>query len=241
MPFAQIALPLPVPRPFTFPPPEPLSDRVALGAQVQVPFRGRPRRGFVVAIERESPLPADAALQEISAVLGAPLFGAHLLALTRWIADYYLAPWGEVLAAALPGGLEGFAKSRARSAAASDPTTRLALPERMTLTAGQRDALRAVERAIERGGFAPMLLQGVTASGKTELYLRAADRVRAAGGQTLVMVPEVALGSQLVREFRRRFGARVGVLHSYLPAGERRRNWELARRGALDEIGRAHV
>jgi primosomal protein N' (replication factor Y) (superfamily II helicase) len=46
----------------------------------------------------------------------------------------------------------------------------------------------------------------------------------------------VALGSQLVREFRRRFGARVGVLHSYLPAGERRRNWELARRGALDVV-----
>ena len=236
MSFAQVAFPLPLRRTFTYRIPEPLADRVAPGVQVQAPFRGRPRRGFVVAIERESPLPEGTALQELTAVLGPPLFSAHLLALTLWIADYYLAPWGEVLAAALPGGLEGFARSRARSAAASDPTTRLALPERMTLTAGQRDALRAVERTIERGGFAPMLLQGVTASGKTELYLRAADRVRASGGQTLVMVPEVALGSQLVRAFRRRFGSRVGVLHSYLTVGERRRNWELAHRGSLDVV-----
>ena len=94
----------------------------------------------------------------------------------------------------------------------------------------------AIERVLARPAFAPLLLHGVTASGKTELYLRATDRVRAAGGQALVMVPEVALGSQLVREFRRRFGTRVGVLHSYLSLGERRRNWELARRGALDVV-----
>ena len=168
------------------------------------------------------------------------MFTPHLLAFTRWIADYFLAPWGEVLAAALPGGLEGFAKSRARKSAVEDRSSRLALPERITLTAGQRDAMAAIERALKQAlgpkSFAPLLLHGVTASGKTELYLRAADRVRRGGGQTLVLVPEVALGSQLVREFRRRFGSRVGVLHSYLPAGERRRNWELARRGALDVV-----
>jgi primosomal protein N' (replication factor Y) len=236
MSFAQVALPLPLRRTFTYRVPEPIAERVVPGVEVQVPFRGRPRRGFVVERTRENPLPEGTAIQAVTAALGPPLFSPHLLSLTRWIADYYLAPWGEVLAAALPGGLEGFAGSRARRAAATDPTTRLALPERITLTTGQRDALRGVERAIERGGFAPLLLHGVTASGKTELYLRAADRVRAGGGQTLVLVPEVALGSQLVREFRRRFGTRVGVLHSYLALGERRRTWELAHRGALDVV-----
>jgi len=236
MSFAQVALPLPLRRTFTYRVPEPLAERIAPGVEVQVPFRGRPRRGFVVALARENPLPDATALQAIAAALGPPLFSPHLLQLTRWIADYYLAPWGEVLAAALPGGLEGFAGSRARRAAATDPIARLALSDRITLTAGQRDAMRGVERALEGGGFAPLLLHGVTASGKTELYLRAADRVRARGGQTLVLVPEVALGSQVVREFRRRFGTRVGVLHSYLGVGERRRNWELARRGALDVV-----
>jgi primosomal protein N' (replication factor Y) len=236
MPFAQVALPLPLRRTFTYAVPDELAARVSPGVEVQVPFRGRPRKGFVVELGGESPLPAGTDAQGIAAVLGPPPFSAHLLAFTRWLSDYYLAPWGEVLAAALPGGLEGFAKSRARKDAAEDRVARLALPERITLTAGQRDALRAIEGAMARRGFAPFLLRGVTASGKTELYLRAADRARAAGGQTLVLVPEVALGSQLVREFRRRFGARVGVLHSYLSVGERRRNWELARRGALDVV-----
>ena len=236
MSFAQVALPLPLRRTFTYRVPESLAERVRLGVEVQAPFRGRPRRGFVVELSRENPLPEGASVHDLAAVLGSPLFSPHLLSLTRWIADYYLAPWGEVLSAALPGGLEGFAASRARRAAAADPTTRLALPDRVTLTGGQCEALRGVERALERGGFSPLLLHGVTASGKTEVYLRAADRVRGRGGQALVLVPEVALGSQLVCEFRRRFGTRVGVLHSYLSVGERRRNWELARRGALDVV-----
>jgi primosomal protein N' (replication factor Y) len=234
--FAQVALPLPLRRTFTYSVPGDLTGRVSPGVEVQVPFHGRARKAFVVELADQNPLPAGTRTQPIGAALGPPLFSPHVLAFTRWLADYYLAPWGEVLAAALPGGLEGFARSRARHGATEDRVPRLALPERITLTAGQRDALRAIEPAIARGGFAPILLHGVTASGKTELYLRAADRVRSAGGQTLVMVPEVALGSQLVREFRRRFGARVGVLHSYLTVGERRRNWELARRGALDVV-----
>src|SRR5439155_26575990 len=75
-----------------------------------------------------------------------------------------------------------------------------------------------------------------TGSAKTGIYLRAAQRVRDAGGRTLVLVPEVALGDQVVDAFRRRFGGRIGLLHSYLSVGERRRNWELARRGALDVV-----
>ncbi|MEY4375392.1 MAG: Primosomal protein, partial [Candidatus Eisenbacteria bacterium] len=93
-----------------------------------------------------------------------------------------------------------------------------------------------VEGAIGTGGFKPFLLHGVTASGKTEVYLRAARAAREAGGQTLVLVPEVALASQVVAVFEKRFGGRVGALHSYLPVGTRRRNWELARRGALDVV-----
>jgi primosomal protein N' (replication factor Y) len=233
MSFAQVALPLPLRRTFTYRIPDELATGVAPGVEVQAPFRGRLKRGVVVEIARTSELDK---VEALAAVLGPPVFTAHLLALTRWIADYYLAPWGEVLAAALPGGLEGFAASRARRGAASDPVAPLALPERYTLTAEQRGAARQLERAVRAATFAPILLHGVTASGKTEVYLRGAAAARDAGGQTLILLPEVALASQSVAEFTRRFGRRVGVLHSYLSVGERRRNWELARRGALDAV-----
>ena len=233
MPFAQVALALPLRQTFAYRVPDRLAGAAVPGVQVQVPFRGRPRRGIVVALSRESP--RDRVL-EVAAAFPPALFDAHLLAFTRWVADYYLAPWGEVLAAALPGGGEGLVRSRARRAAVEDTVLTAALPDRFVLTAEQRSAVRTVERAVQSGRFAPLLLQGVTASGKTEVYLRAAAAAREAGGQTLVLVPEVALSSQLVREFRRRFAHRVGVLHSYLSVAERRRNWELARRGALDVV-----
>ena len=233
MPFAQVALPLPLRQTFTYAIPSELASGVVPGAQVQVPFRARPRRGIVVSLEATSAIEAP---QSIAAVFGEPLLDAHLLALTRWMADYYLAPWGEVIAAALPGGGEGMGRSRARQAAVEDPIMTMALARPITLTREQATATRAIEQAVRAHRFAPILLQGVTGSGKTEVYLRAAAAARELGGQTLLLVPEVALGSQLVREFTKRFGRRVGVLHSYLSVGERRRNWELARRGALDVV-----
>ena len=234
MPVAHVALPLPVRQTFAYRIPDALAARVRPGAQVQVPFRGRPRRGIVVSIGDHPPEVHD--VRDVTAVLEDASLSPHLLALGRWISAYYLAPIGEVLVAGLPGGYEGFANSRARRGAIEDRELQLPLAERVTLTGGQIDSMTAVDEAIARGGFAPILLHGVTASGKTEIYLRAAQAVRAQGRQTLVLVPEIALSSQVVAEFRRRFGSRVGLLHSSLGVGERRRNWELANRGALDAV-----
>jgi primosomal protein N' (replication factor Y) len=231
--FAQVAFPLPLRRTFTYRIPERLGERAALGAQVVAPFRGRARRGFVVGTARESELDR---VSDLAEVLDDTILSPHLLELARWVADYYLAPLGQVLSAALPGGLEGFAASRARRSAREHRVLPLALPEQRSVTAEQRAGLEAIAAAVASRAFAPILLHGVTGSGKTEIYLRAAHAAREAGKQTLVLVPEIALGSQVVESFRRRFGARVGVLHSYLSVGERRRNWELANRGAVDVV-----
>jgi primosomal protein N' (replication factor Y) len=96
--------------------------------------------------------------------------------------------------------------------------------------------IRAVEAVV--GGldvFQPFLLDGVTGSGKTEVYLAAVAAVLAAGKQALVLAPEIALGPQLVARFERRFGDGVAAFHSGLADGERARVWQ----AALD--GRARV
>src|SRR6185369_14632174 len=129
MPFAQIALALPLRQTFAYRVPDPLAGIVVPGVQVQIPFRGRPRRGIVVALARESPREG---VLEVAAAFPPALFDTHLLAFTRWVADYYLASWGEVLAAALPGGGEGLARSRARRAAIEDPILTAALPDRFS-------------------------------------------------------------------------------------------------------------
>ena len=233
MSFALIALPVPVRQLFTYRVPDELDATAVPGAPVEVLFRGRAARGVLVQRIASTPLEQ---VRDIVKVTGTALLTPHLLELTRWVAEYYLAPPGEVIAAALPGGNDGLARSLGRRHASEDAVLRLAVPERITLTPAQRDAVAAVDAAVSAGGFQPFLLHGVTASGKTEVYLRAARAAREAGGQALILVPEIALASQVLQVFLKRFGGRVAALHSYLPMGTRRKNWELARRGALDVV-----
>jgi len=81
------------------------------------------------------------------------------------------------------------------------------------------------------GGFQPYLLDGVTGSGKTEVYLALIERALADGKQTLLLVPEIGLAPQTVRRLRERLGVAVEVLHSNLAEGERARAWLRARDG----------
>jgi primosomal protein N' (replication factor Y) len=83
----------------------------------------------------------------------------------------------------------------------------------------------------DRGRFRCHLLDGVTGSGKTEVYLRLLESVLDAGGQALVLVPEIGLTPQLLRRFRKRLGLEPAVIHSGLAAGERLSAWAAARSG----------
>jgi primosomal protein N' (replication factor Y) len=80
-------------------------------------------------------------------------------------------------------------------------------------------------------GFATFLLQGVTGSGKTEVYMQIAAEVLKRQQSVLVLVPEIALITQMERRFRARFGERIAVLHSGLSAGERFDQWSLILQG----------
>lgn len=84
--------------------------------------------------------------------------------------------------------------------------------------------------------FQPALLDGVTGSGKTEVYLRLIRKVQARGRQALILVPEIGLTPQLVDRFRRRLPGRLAVLHSGLGDGERQQAWLAARDGDVDVV-----
>jgi primosomal protein N' (replication factor Y) len=94
-----------------------------------------------------------------------------------------------------------------------------------TLVPEQKEAVAAVVEGIREGEFAPFLLHGVTASGKTEVYLAAAQEALAQGRQVLVLLPEIALTHPIAQEFRRRFGERVALLHSGLTDSQRLDQW----------------
>ncbi|MCF7803951.1 MAG: primosomal protein N' [Candidatus Marinimicrobia bacterium] len=92
-------------------------------------------------------------------------------------------------------------------------------------TTDQQAAIDAVLEGVGSEEFHPYLLYGVTGSGKTEIYLRAADEVLEKGQQVIMLVPEIALTPQTARRFRGHFGERVTLWHSNMSAGERAYTW----------------
>ena len=110
----------------------------------------------------------------------------------------------------------------------------------LELTDEQQNAWQKIEKGfndLANGKpVKPFLLHGVTGSGKTELYIRAAEETIRRGKQAIILVPEIALTPQTVRRFLSRFPGQVGLIHSKLSAGERYDTWRRARAGLLKVV-----
>lgn len=104
-------------------------------------------------------------------------------------------------------------------------------PEDFQLTEEQQRVIESVEEDWKEETFSPHLLQGVTGSGKTEVYFRLAEKALERGETVLVLVPEITLAAFMVRRFRQRFSDRLAVMHSGLSSGERLDEWLRIQRG----------
>lgn len=108
--------------------------------------------------------------------------------------------------------------------------------ESVVLNEGQSKAFNAISEKIEAGRGGVFLLHGVTGSGKTEIYMRAIEKVLEKGGGSIVLVPEISLTPQLIERFMGRFDKNVALLHSGLSAGERFDQWTGIRAGEFDIV-----
>ena len=239
--YLAVALDVPLPGLFDY-----AHDRpVAPGVRVRVMFGRRAMVGMVWAV-RDAPAVAADRVRPIEAVLDdLPPMPADWLRLADFAAHYYLRPLGEVLLPVLPPPLrKPAAYTGARSA--GGPVCRAdrrpgAVPpagsgpdeEGPALTDTQARALTGLQDLLTAGSGVA-LLHGVTGSGKTELYLRLARQVLAAGRQVLLLVPEINLTPQLEQSVRARLGGQLAVIHSRLSDGERLRAWLRAARGQAD-------
>jgi primosomal protein N' (replication factor Y) len=119
----------------------------------------------------------------------------------------------------------------------STQLNRYSSKEDIELTPEQVSVLQEIISAISSPeALHPFLLQGVTSSGKTEIYLRATEEVIRRGKQAIILVPEIALTPQTVHRFLSRFPGQVGLVHSKLSEGERYDTWRRARAGLLKVI-----
>jgi len=228
----EVAVAAPLMGLFDYLPPTDADVPLAPGMRVRVPFGRGTRVGLLVGLKATSDLPAGK-LRRAQAVLDAePLLPADVRRLLHWASAYYQHPPGEVFATAVPKALrDGRNPARKRKSGASPSVAQVPPPADVPpeLTADQARAVTAINAVA---GFRCFLLDGVTGSGKTEVYLRCIRDRLDAGLQCLVLVPEIGLTPQLLDRFRRRFPVPMAVLHSGLADGERLRSWNAARSGA---------
>ena len=206
------------------------------GSLLRVPLGRREVLGIVWPAAPEA-LPErvhDTALRAVGPVFDAlPALSPKWLALVDFAAAYYQRGVGEFALAVLPPELRkldsaGLATRLSRLLKRLDrPAAEPAGPDlRPELADEQRLAVAAIEQALGQLHPAPLLLHGVTGSGKTEVYLHAAQSVLAGGRQVLVLVPEINLTPQLQARIAARFPQRrLVAMHSGLTPAQRLSHW----------------
>ena len=236
--FVQVAVPGPFPRGLTY-----LGiEGCELGRRVIVPLRRREVVGIVTAIFSESALD-EAKLKAVLEVLDErALFDASMLELIEFVRAYYHASVGDVFYTALPSLLckgKGLSQADRRSKQSPAQTGH---SRSIALSADQRERALVLnleqqqcvtDIALHLSQFSVHLLEGVTGSGKTEVYLELVQQVLDSGRSVLVLVPEIGLTPQTLKRFQARFGTNVAAYHSGLTETAKRNVWRQALFGEI--------
>ncbi len=212
------------------------------GTWVRVPFGRSTVIGFVVDESKPlSELPSSVDPAKLKSILESgdeeDKIPADIFALCTWASRYYAQPLGELLAAACPPaslGLRSTNREAKELSRGTVPQREIRLNEEQLAARDGLDALRGEIRPAG-GTFAPRvaLLHGVTGSGKTEVYIELAKRVLAEGKGVLLLVPEIALTSQLHERLESGVGETVARWHSAMPDAKRRDQGAALRRGEI--------
>ncbi|MBP7094869.1 MAG: primosomal protein N' [Spirochaetia bacterium] len=226
--FLRVAFDVPLDRLFTY---RNLATKAApagarTGCRVEAPFRNRVIEGWVVE-ELDGCDIDETLVKPIARIVDPePLVGPATLALASRVARMYFCTLGETLSAMTPSG------RRESSAGAEVFEESPPCDHSLELSAPQRAAL---DRILAEGSGRKYLF-GATGSGKTEVFLQAAEATLAEGRGVIYLVPEIALTHQVVEAVRTRFGERCAVLHSGLTPSRRLAEWRRVMRGEADVV-----
>lgn len=209
-----------------------------LGCVVEIPLRSSTQLGVVVELVSE--LTAEEQkfqLRDIVSLLDSePFWGNELMSLVQIMRTLYASTWFESFQTVVPGPVlhrlkAMWSKKRVLPVRKGTDISNVGYYPEIPLTSAQEKAVEAICHSAEIGK--PVLLYGVTGSGKTEVYLRALQHFLQKGKSGVVLVPELSLTPQAIERYCGRLGSCVGVLHSALSVTDRRNFWWAMRRREL--------
>ncbi|MEA5005177.1 MAG: primosomal protein N' [Rikenellaceae bacterium] len=213
--FVNVILPLKFKGEVTYRVPERFQDTIQIGSVIRVNFANKEYNSVVSGITH-SRGGYDGKIKEVIDLRTEYKITEAELKLWDWMAMYYLCTPGEVYKAAYPSEIAASESKRKRRTTVKEE--REALPE---LSPAQTDAFLSIKEAFNSGKVA--LLNGITGSGKTEIYIRLASEIIEKGESVLLLVPEIAMGRQLSSRLEKVFGESLLVYHSKQTRNERER------------------
>ncbi|MFC1808701.1 primosomal protein N' [Candidatus Omnitrophota bacterium] len=222
--YVNVALSIPK-GPFTYSVSEEQGLLCKPGMRVRVPFRNSIMIGYITECLVDSP---QKRLKPILEVIDRePIVNPKLLMLTHWMSEYYQCSWGEALSNALPSIIR---KGRSIKEIPLEKFEKEIVLHH-TLTSEQNDVFMRIKELINAGAIKKYLLQGVTGSGKTEVYVHLMKKAIDCGKNVICIVPEIALTVHLMNYFNNYFGPMLEVLHSKMTDAERFKAWSRIKYG----------
>lgn len=207
-------------------------EEAKVGSKVYVPFaRGnRLREGYIVSVQETIDEEMAGRLKYVEKVDEEVSLTEEMIRTAIWLKQRYLCRSIDAINLFTPAGKKAVRKERKNPFEdAKGEASQI-----KELTAEQSAALGQIAEAIDSGSHERFLIHGVTGSGKTEVYIRAAEKCMAAGRNVIVLVPEISLTGQIIDRFIGRFGSEnIAVLHSRLSLGERYDQWKRIRDGQV--------
>lgn len=232
-PFLKLALPTPLRQLFDYLPPEGIDlSLLKPGVRVKLPFQSRTIIGILIEISPITHVPREKLKRAISILDEQPLLPQEVRQLCEWAAGYYHHALGETFAAALPAALRKGKELPAHSNLPRTPSMHLHANEQpFQLNPDQQQAV--AEIAAAKNTFRVLLLEGVTGSGKTEVYFQAIEKVLEQGQQALILVPEIGLTPQTIARVQARFSVPIAAMHSGLTESVKLKAWVAAKSGEI--------
>ena len=222
-----------IPEPSGIPKPAAASEQPAetsfIGKRAAARFGSQKLTGFIIGEYNELPAAcplSKSVIKPVDRIIDSePLFAEEHISFARWISRFYICSEGEALSAMLPSGRREIHSLHTAALELQEETVSAAP---LHLSAEQEAAAAAIAHCTDSTFF---YVYGITGSGKTEVFLQAAEHILAQGKSVLYLVPEIALSRQVSETVLQRFGNRCAMLHSGLSGSKRLSEWRRIQRG----------
>ena len=207
-------------------------EEAEVGSKVYVPFAkgNRLREGYIVSVQETIDEEMRKRLKHVEKVDEEVSLTEEMIRTAGWLKQRYLCRAIDAINLFTPAGKKAVLKERKNPFEDAKGEA----SQVKALTDEQSAALGQIEKAIKSGRHERFLIHGVTGSGKTEVYIRAAEKCISEGRNVIVLVPEISLTGQIIDRFIGKFGSGdIAVLHSRLTLGERYDQWKRIRDGQV--------